>query len=165
MPVNVTLKTSKGDIALELDDKAAPISVANFLAYVDKGHYDGTIFHRVIDGFMIQGGGFSADMKQKPADKTIKNEWTNGLKNTRGTIAMARLGGNPDSASCQFFINVKDNMFLSQAQPDGAGYAVFGKVTSGMDVVDAIKVVKTTTKSGHGDVPVEAIVVTKAERA
>jgi peptidyl-prolyl cis-trans isomerase B (cyclophilin B) len=160
----VKLTTSKGNITIQLDPEQAPISTANFLSYVDSGFYDGTIFHRVIDGFMIQGGGFTPDMKQKKATGTIKNEWRNDLNNTKGTIAMARLGGDPDSASCQFFINVNDNDFLDRPQPDGAAYAVFGKVTDGMDVVNAIKGVKTTTKAGHGDVPLEAIVITKAER-
>ncbi len=160
----VKLTTNKGDITLEIDAQEAPISAENFMSYVDNGFYDGTIFHRVIDGFMIQGGGFTPDMKQKKADKNIKNEWKNKLTNQRGAVAMARLGGDPDSASSQFFINLKDNGFLDQAQPDGAAYAVFGKVVEGMEVVDAIKGVKTTDKSGHGDVPVEPVIVTKAER-
>lgn len=160
----VKLTTSKGNITIQLDPEQAPISTANFLSYVDNGFYNGTIFHRVIDGFMIQGGGFTPDMKQKKATGTIKNEWRNDLNNAKGTIAMARLGGDPDSASCQFFINVNDNDFLDRPQPDGAAYAVFGKVTDGMDVVNAIKGVKTTTKAGHGDVPVEAVVITMAER-
>jgi cyclophilin family peptidyl-prolyl cis-trans isomerase len=160
----VTLETSHGTITLDIDEQHAPISAANFLAYVDSGHYDGTIFHRVIDGFMIQGGGFTPDMKQKKTNPTIKNEWRNGLKNVRGALAMARLGGNPDSASAQFFINVKDNDFLDRPQPDGAAYAVFGKVTAGMDVVDKIKAVPTATRAGHGDVPITPVVVTKASR-
>ncbi len=160
----VKLTTNKGDITLEIDADEAPISAENFMSYVDNGFYDGTIFHRVIDGFMIQGGGFTPDMKQKKADKTIKNEWKNNLTNQRGAVAMARLGGDPDSASCQFFINLKDNGFLDQAQDDGAAYAVFGKVVDGMDVVDAIKNVKTADKAGHGDVPVEPVIVSKAER-
>ncbi len=164
MPIQVKLTTSKGDLLIELDDVKAPISTNNFLAYVDAGHYDGTIFHRVIDNFMIQGGGFTPDMKQKKTTPPIKNEWRNGLKNTRGTIAMARLGGDPDSASCQFFINTVDNAFLDRPQPDGAAYAVFGKVISGLETVDAIRKVKTGNKAGHQDVPVEAVVITKAER-
>ncbi len=160
----VKLSTSKGDITIELDPQEAPISSENFLSYVESGFYDGTIFHRVIDGFMVQGGGFTPDMKQKKANKTIKNEWKNNLENKRGAIAMARLGGDPDSASSQFFINVNDNAFLDQPQPDGAAYAVFGRVIEGMDVVDAIKGVQTANKAGHGDVPVEPIVINKAER-
>lgn len=162
---NVTLETTQGTITLAIDDQKAPISAANFLSYVDSGHYDGTIFHRVIDGFMIQGGGFTPDMKQKNPGATIKNEWKNGLKNKRGTLAMARLGGNPDSATCQFFINVKDNDFLDQPQPDGAAYAVFGSVTSGMDVVDKIKATKTGTRGFHQDVPLSAITIIKAKRS
>lgn len=160
----VKLTTSKGDITIQLDAEQAPISTENFLSYVNSGFYDGTIFHRVIDGFMIQGGGFTPDMKQKKATGTIKNEWRNDLTNVRGALAMARLGGDPDSASCQFFINVADNDFLDRAQPDGAAYAVFGKVIDGMEIVEAIKGVKTTTKGGHGDVPVDPIVITKAQR-
>ena len=124
----------------------------NFLAYAEKGHYNGTIFHRVIANFMIQGGGFTPDMDQKPTDPPIKNEWQNGLSNTRGTLAMARLGRQPDSATAQFFINVANNSFLDEPR-DGAGYAVFAKVIAGMDVVDAIKAVPTATKGPHGDVP------------
>ncbi len=163
-PVIVRLETSKGNIDIELNQEKAPISVANFLEYVDKGHYDGTIFHRVIPNFMIQGGGFDATMTQKPTGQGIKNEWRNGLKNTRGTISMARLGGNPDSATAQFFINVVDNAGLDNPQRDGAGYAVFGKVVAGMDVVDAIKVVPTATKGHHSDVPIETVLIKKASR-
>lgn len=163
-PVIVRLETSKGNIDIVLDQEKAPISVANFLEYVDKGHYDGTIFHRVIPNFMIQGGGFDATMTQKPTGKGIKNEWKNGLSNVRGSIAMARLGRQPDSATAQFFINVTDNPFLDQPN-DGAGYAVFGKVTDeSLEVVDAIRVVPTTTKGPHGDVPVEPVVIKKASR-
>ena len=162
-PVIVRLETSKGNIDIELNQEKAPISVANFLQYVDKGHYDNTIFHRVIPNFMIQGGGFDENMTQKPTGKGIKNEWQNGLKNTRGTIAMARLGGQPDSATTQFFINVANNSFLDEPR-DGAGYAVFAKVIAGMDVVDAIKAVPTATKGPHGDVPVEPILIRKASR-
>lgn len=157
--MNIEMKTSAGTITLALDPKKAPVSAANFADYVRKGHYDGTIFHRVIDGFMIQGGGFTPDMKQKPAGAGIANEWRNGLKNARGTIAMARLGGNPDSATCQFFVNVADNGFLDRAQPDGAAYAVFGKVTNGMDVVDKIKGVPAGSKNGMGDVPLTPVVI------
>ncbi len=160
--VYVSMKTSKGDIVLELNAEKAPISVENFLKYADKGHYDGTIFHRVIDGFMIQGGGFDQSMKQKPVDAPIKNEWKNGLKNVRGAIAMARTRV-ADSATSQFFINVKDNSFLDEPN-DGAAYAVFGRVAAGMDVVDKIKSVKTTTKSGMGDVPVEPVIIEKVKR-
>ncbi|MEN0019746.1 MAG: peptidylprolyl isomerase [Planctomycetota bacterium] len=161
--MQVKLATTKGDIVIELDHDEAPISAKNFQTYVEEGFYDGTIFHRVIDGFMIQGGGFTPDMQQKKTRDTIKNEWKNNLKNERGALAMARLGGDPDSASSQFFINVKDNSFLDQPQPDGAAYAVFGKVVEGMDVVDAIKGVSTGHKRGHDDVPNDAIEITKAE--
>ena len=157
----VLIKTSKGEIVVELYPATAPATVENFLKYVDSKHYDGTIFHRVIPGFMIQGGGFTPDMRQKSVKQPIRNEWRNGLKNKRGTIAMARLGGNPDSATSQFFINVKDNAFLDQPQPDGAAYAVFGQVTSGMEVVDAIVAVKTKSHGPHGDVPVEAVLIEK----
>lgn len=162
-----SMKTSKGEIVLELNNEKAPLSTANFKQYAEGKHYDGTIFHRVIDGFMIQGGGFTPDMKQKKTADPIKNEWKNGLKNTRGTVAMARLGDrapNPktvDSATAQFFINVKDNSFLDQPQPDGGAYAVFGKVVAGMDVVDAIKGVQTGNKNGMGDVPNQPIVIEK----
>jgi cyclophilin family peptidyl-prolyl cis-trans isomerase len=162
---NVTLETSQGTIILAIDEQKAPLSAANFLSYVDSGHYDGTIFHRVIDNFMIQGGGFTPDMKQKNVGPTIKNEWKNGLKNKKGTVAMARLGGNADSATSQFFINVSDNAFLDQPQPDGAAYAVFGSVTSGMDVVDKIKTTKTGTRGFHQDVPLTAITIVKAKRS
>jgi peptidyl-prolyl cis-trans isomerase A (cyclophilin A) len=160
--VYVKLSTSMGDIVLELDNEKAPISVKNFLAYTDKGHYDGTVFHRVIPSFMIQGGGFTADLKQKPTDAPIKNEWKNGLKNKRGTVAMARTRV-ADSATSQFFINVTDNAFLDEPR-DGAGYAVFGRVFVGMDVADRIKGVATTTRDGMGDVPVEPVTITKASR-
>lgn len=163
-PVIVRLETTMGNIDIELDQEKAPVSVANFLDYVDKGHYNGTIFHRVIPNFMIQGGGFDDAMTQKPTGQGIKNEWQNGLKNNRGTIAMARLGGQPDSATAQFFINVVDNAGLDRAQPDGAGYAVFGRVIEGMDVADAIRRVPTTTKGPHRDVPVEPVVIKKASR-
>lgn len=164
--VYIEMKTSKGDIYLELNNEVAPISTENFVRYTKEGFYDGTIFHRVIDGFMIQGGGFDADMNKKTTHEGIKNEWKNGLKNDRGTIAMARLGGQPDSATSQFFINVNNNASLNSPHPDpryndGAAYAVFGKVVKGMDVVDVIRKVKTGNRGPYGDVPVEAIVIEK----
>ena len=159
---NVRLSTNQGDIVLQLDAAKAPKTVANFLEYVKAGHYGGTIFHRVIDGFMIQGGGMTPDMKEKATRAPIPLESRNGLSNTRGTVAMARTSV-PDSATAQFFINVKDNAFLDAARsPDGNGYAVFGKVIEGMDVVDKIRKVPTTTKPPHGDVPVQAVVINKA---
>ncbi|QOJ00531.1 MAG: peptidylprolyl isomerase [Phycisphaeraceae bacterium] len=162
--MKVHLTTTLGEITLELDADKAPISTKNFLDYVDSGHYAGTIFHRVIDGFMIQGGGFTPDMTQKPTRPTIKNEWQNGLKNLKGTIAMARIGGRPDSASSQFFINVADNAFLDRPQSDGAAYAVFGKVVAGMEVVDQIRKAPTGSKAGHQDVPKTTIEITAARR-
>ncbi|HEY8155609.1 MAG TPA: peptidylprolyl isomerase [Myxococcota bacterium] len=159
----VTLETSLGSIVLELDAKKAPISVANFLAYVDSGFYDGTVFHRVIPDFMIQGGGFAPDMTQKPTKAPIKNEADNGLANDSWTIAMARTPAK-DSATAQFFINLKDNDFLNHGSRD-FGYAVFGKVTSGVDVVKKIAAVKTTTKSGNQNVPVEPVVIKSAKRS
>lgn len=161
---SVVLETSMGPITIELDGVKAPISTANFLQYVDSGHYDGTIFHRVIGNFMIQGGGFTPSMDQKKTGNQIKNEWTNKVSNKKYTVAMARLGNQPDSATAQFFINVGDNGFLDQPR-DGAGYAVFGKVTAGTDVVEKIKGVRTGNKNGMGDVPVEPVVITKARRA
>ncbi len=159
----VTLQTSKGNIVLELDAEKAPVTAANFIQYVKEGFYDGTIFHRVIPGFMIQGGGFTEDMKQKATRAPIKNEADNGLKNKNYTIAMARTP-DPDSATAQFFINVKDNGFLDFTSPTmrGWGYAVFGKVVEGQDVVNAIEKVQTTTKYPHQDVPVEPVVIIKA---
>ena len=161
----VTLTTSLGVIELELDPDKAPITVKNFLEYVDAGFFDGTIFHRVIPGFMIQGGGFSADFVQKPTRAEIKNEATNGLVNKRGTVAMARTNV-VDSATAQFFINLKDNDFLnhSSADPRGYGYAVFGHVSSGMDVVDKIAAVETSSKGGHQDVPKTNVVIQSAKR-
>jgi peptidyl-prolyl cis-trans isomerase B (cyclophilin B) len=152
-----------GVITLELDEQKAPKTVANFLAYVKKGHYDGTIFHRVIDGFMVQGGGFAPGMTQKPTDATIENEANNGLKNAKYTVAMARTN-QPHSASAQFFINVSDNDFLNHTAPtaQGWGYAVFGKVVGGQDVVDRIKGVPTGNRGGHGDVPKQDVVLEKA---
>ena len=159
----VALDTSKGRIVLELYPDKAPKTVANFLQYVKSGHYDGVIFHRVIDGFMIQTGGFTASMSQKPTKAPIPNEADNGLKNERGTIAMARTS-DPNSASSQFFVNTVDNEFLNHKSktPQGWGYTVFGKVVEGMDVVDQIGKVKTGVKSGMQDVPVEAVTIKKA---
>lgn len=159
----VLLKTNKGDITLTLDAAKAPKTVANFLAYVKSGHYDGTIFHRVIDNFMIQGGGMAPGMKQKPTQAEIENEANNGLKNVKGSIAMARTN-EPHSASSQFFINVNDNDFLNHTSPtaQGWGYAVFGEVTDGMDVVDAIRKVKTGSSGFHQDVPTEDVVIETA---
>lgn len=158
----ITLKTSLGDIVLELDHEKAPTTCANFEQYVRDGHYDGTIFHRVINNFMIQGGGFMPDMTQKATREPIENEAKNGLRNLTGTIAMARTMA-PHSASAQFFINVKDNGFLDFPGQDGWGYCVFGKVTGGMDVIEKIKGVETTNRAGHSDVPVEPVVIEKAE--
>ncbi len=159
----VKLETSKGDIVIELDEAKAPKTVANFLAYVKDGFYDGTIFHRVIDGFMVQGGGLTPDMGTKATKSPIENEADNGLKNEKYTLAMARTM-DPHSATAQFFINVADNDFLNHSgkNPQGWGYAVFGKVTQGQDVVDAIKGVSTTTKGMHQDVPVEPVMINKA---
>ena len=157
-----SIATSMGTISLELDDAKAPETVANFVQYAKDGHYDGTIFHRVIDGFMIQGGGFTKDMNQKPTRQPIRNEAMNGLKNSRGTIAMARTMV-VDSATSQFFINLVDNDFLNfqSPTPQGFGYAVFGKVTDGMSVVDAIAKVKTGFAGPHQNVPDVAIVIKK----
>lgn len=159
----VLLKTNKGDITLTLDAVKAPKTVANFLAYVKSGHYDGTIFHRVIDNFMIQGGGMAPGMKQKPTQAEIENEANNGLKNFNGSVAMARTN-EPHSASSQFFINVNDNDFLNHTAPtaQGWGYAVFGAVSDGMDVVNAIRKVKTGSSGFHQDVPTEDVVIEKA---
>ena len=153
------MTTSMGDIIIEVNAEKAPISAKNFGSYAEKGFYDGTIFHRVIPNFMVQGGGFTPEMQQKKTDAPIKNEWKNGLKNKRGTLSMARTQV-ADSATSQFFINVTDNDFLDQPR-DGAAYAVFGRVHSGMDVVEKIKGVKTGVKSGHQDVPVEPVVIKK----
>jgi peptidyl-prolyl cis-trans isomerase B (cyclophilin B) len=161
----VLLKTSKGDITIELFQDKAPISVKNFLSYVDEKYYDGTIFHRVIKGFMVQGGGMTADLHEKTSKPPIKNEAANGLKNLRGTLAMARTS-EIDSATCQFFINLVDNAFLDhqKGDPDKFGYAVFGKVVAGMDVVDAMAAVPTGSKGMHRDVPREPITVISATR-
>jgi peptidyl-prolyl cis-trans isomerase B (cyclophilin B) len=160
----VKLHTNFGTITLELDAEKAPVTTANFLSYVESGFYANTIFHRVIDGFMIQGGGFEPGMHQKPTNAPIKNEANNGLANKTYTIAMARTP-NPDSASSQFFINVNDNDFLNFSAPtsQGWGYCVFGKVVEGTDVVDTIRKVKTGNKSGHQDVPLEDVVIERAE--
>jgi len=160
--VKVTMETSKGVITLELDREKAPATVENFINYARAGHYDGTVFHRVIPGFMIQGGGFDSDMKQKPTNSPVKIEADNGLKNTKGTVAMARTS-DPNSATSQFFINVSDNGFLDYkaATPQGWGYAVFGKVTGGMDVVEAIEKVETGNSSGHQNVPLEDVIIQK----
>ncbi len=158
----IELHTSLGVITLELDAEKAPKTVENFLNYVKNGHYDNTIFHRVIPGFMIQGGGFTEDMEQKATDPTIENEANNGLKNVRGSIAMARTNA-PHSASAQFFINLTDNDFLNFTAPtvQGWGYCVFGQVTSGLEVMDKIANVKTGSKGFHQDVPVESVLIEK----
>ncbi len=159
----VRLTTNHGAMVVELDDVKAPATVANFLSYVNKGFYDGTVFHRVIPGFMVQGGGFEAGMKQKPTDAPLQNESANGLKNDKYTLAMARTSA-PHSASSQFFINATSNGFLNKDQSqDGWGYAVFGKVVEGTEVVDAIEKVKTSRKGFHDDVPVQDVVIEKAE--
>jgi peptidyl-prolyl cis-trans isomerase B (cyclophilin B) len=160
MAKTVQMVTSAGTIGLELDDAKAPVTVSNFLAYVAKGHYDNTVFHRVIPDFMIQGGGFEPGMTQKPAGAAIANEAGNGLKNARYSIAMARTSA-PHSATAQFFINVKDNAFLDfkSESPQGWGYAVFGRVVAGADVVDAIAGVRTGRRGAHDDVPVEDVVI------
>ena len=157
----VKLTTNHGDIVLELDAEKAPETVKNFLAYVEAGHYNNTVFHRVINGFMIQGGGFEPGMKQKPCGEPIQNEANNGLKNDAGTIAMARTNA-PHSATAQFFINVVDNAMLNAPNPDGYGYAVFGKVVTGMDVVDKIKAVPVGNKGGHQNVPNTPVTIIKA---
>ncbi len=160
----IRLETSMGDIFIELDEAKAPKTCENFLSYVNAGHYDGTIFHRVIDGFMIQGGGMTPDLQEKPTQAPIKNEADNGLKNTAYSIAMARTS-DPHSATAQFFINVKNNNFLDHQSktPNGWGYAVFGKVAKGQPVVNQIKAVSTGRKGMHDDVPVTPVVITKAE--
>ena len=161
----VIIKTTLGDIKVKLAADKAPLTVANFLAYADAKHYDGTIFHRVIDGFMIQGGGFDRNMRQKPTKAPIKNEAANGLQNKRGTLAMARTA-IVDSATSQFFINVKDNGFLDfrAPNPQGFGYCVFGEVVEGMDVVDQIKGVRTGVKAGMSDVPLETVEILSVAR-
>ena len=159
--MKVLFETTKGNIEIELDTVAAPISCANFVNYVKKGHYDGVIFHRVIPDFMIQGGGFTADLTQKPTKAPIQNEAKNGLKNARGTIAMARTQ-DPHSATAQFFINHIDNVMLDYPSRDGWGYAVFGKVVKGMEVVDSIAKTKTGNRGMHQDVPAADVVIEKA---
>ena len=163
MTQQVELKTSKGDIRIELDEAKAPESARNFIEHVQKGHYDGTVFHRVIKGFMLQGGGFEPGMRQKPTGAPIRNEANNGLKNNRYTLAMARTS-DPHSATAQFFINVADNEFLNHKSESsqGWGYAVFGKVVAGADVVDAIEKVETGRKAGHDDVPTEDVTILQA---
>jgi len=158
----VNLHTNHGLITIELDAEKAPETVKNFISYVESGHYDNTIFHRVIDGFMIQGGGFEPGMKQKPCGTPIKNEAANGLKNVLGSVAMARTN-DPHSATAQFFINVNDNAFLDHPGQDGWGYCVFGKVTAGLDVLEKIKSVKTGRSGFHQDVPKEDVVIERAE--
>jgi peptidyl-prolyl cis-trans isomerase B (cyclophilin B) len=158
----IKLTTNHGDILIELDAEQAPITCANFEQYVRDGHYDGTLFHRVINGFMIQGGGMNPDFSQKPTRAAIENEAKNGLKNQIGTIAMARTNA-PHSATAQFFINVSNNDFLDYPGQDGWGYCVFGRVVGGMETVEAIKGVKTGNRAGHQDVPVENVVIEKAE--
>ena len=159
---SVRMTTNMGNITVELDAEKAPKTVANFIDYVNKGHFSNTIFHRVIKDFMIQGGGFEPGMKQKATDATVENEAKNGLKNDKYTIAMARTSA-PHSASAQFFINTKDNAFLNYPGQDGWGYAVFGKVTEGQDIVDQINGVKTTRSGMHSDVPVDPVIIEKVE--
>ena len=157
-PLYVEMDTNLGNVVFELDEAKAPVTVENFKNYVDDGFYDGLIFHRVIDGFMVQGGGFDTDMKQKKTAAPIKIESDNGLKNVRGSIAMARTM-DPNSATSQFFINTQDNTFLDYPGQDGYGYTVFGKVVEGMDVIDKMEKVKTTSKAMHQDVPAKPIVI------
>jgi cyclophilin family peptidyl-prolyl cis-trans isomerase len=166
MPATVVvMDTSLGSVTIELDGDKAPLSVANFLSYVDDKFYDGTIFHRVIADFMIQGGGFASGLRQKTTKANVKNESTNGLSNKRGTLAMARTS-SPDSATAQFFVNVKDNDFLDRAKAaDKVGYCVFGKVTAGLDVVDKIRAVKTGSKGGFQDVPLTEVTINSIRRA
>ncbi|MFT7561009.1 MAG: peptidyl-prolyl cis-trans isomerase B (cyclophilin B) [Flavobacteriales bacterium] len=162
----IIFQTNFGDFSVELDFEKAPKTAANFKKYVESGHYDNTIFHRIIDGFMVQGGGFDEDMEQKPAPDTVENEADNGLKNDEGTLAMARTS-DPHSASAQFFINIKNNDFLNHTSKDanGWGYCVFGKVVEGMDVVNKIKGVATGSRMGHQDVPTETVVIKSAKFA
>jgi len=165
MGTQIDIETSKGTIRIELDEAKAPVSSKNFLEYVDAGHYDGTVFHRVIPGFMVQGGGFEPGMRQKATNATITNEANNGLKNDKYTLAMARTSA-PHSASSQFFINATNNNFLNftAETASGWGYAVFAKVVSGTEVVDAIEKVRTGSKGGHGDVPLDDVTIVKASR-
>ena len=159
----IHFETTLGRFTVELYEKEAPITVANFLKYIDEGFFDGTTFHRIVPGFVIQGGGFTADMSQKKTNPTIKNEADNGLKNARGTLSMARTN-DINSATSQFFVNLKDNEFLDHSRGN-FGYAVFGRVTEGMDVVDKIAAVKTGRRHGHDDVPLEAVAMTRVHRA
>ena len=161
--MSVVFETTLGNFEVELFEKEAPISAKNFQEYVEDGFFDGVIFHRVIPGFMIQGGGFEPGMQQKKVKAPIKNEATNGKKNLRGTLAMARTNV-VDSATAQFFVNLVDNNFLDHTGPANYGYAVFGKVTAGMDVIDKIRAVKTTTSAGHGDVPASDVTITSVKR-
>ena len=163
MTKTVDLDTSQGTITLELDDEKAPVTVKNFLTNVENGHYDGTVFHRVIKGFMVQGGGFEPGMQQKPTGNAIRNEASNGLKNAKYTVAMARTS-DPHSATAQFFINAADNAFLDFKSETGSGwgYAVFGKVVKGSEVIDAIEQVRTGNRGGHSDVPLDDVTITRA---
>ncbi len=161
--VLVRMETSLGDMVLELNPAKAPITCENFLRYVEEGFYHNTIFHRVVKGFVIQGGGFTPEMEKKKTNPPIKNEWRNGLKNLRGTISMARLGGQPHSATSQFFISVRDNPALDQAR-DGAAYAVFGKIIEGLDVMDQIEAVRTTTHGRYQDVPAQPVIIKSVTR-
>ena len=163
MNKTVDLETSQGTIRLELDEEKAPVTVKNFITNVENGHYDGTVFHRVIKGFMVQGGGFEPGMQQKPTGNAIQNEASNGLKNAKYTVAMARTSA-PHSATAQFFINAADNGFLDfkSETPSGWGYAVFGKVVKGTEIVDAIEQVRTGNRAGHSDVPVDDVTITRA---
>jgi peptidyl-prolyl cis-trans isomerase B (cyclophilin B) len=163
MTKTVDLETSQGTIRLELDEEKAPVTVKNFITNVENGHYDGTVFHRVIKGFMVQGGGFEPGMKQKPTGNPIQNEASNGLKNAKYTVAMARTS-DPHSATAQFFINAADNAFLDFKSESGSGwgYAVFGKVVKGSEVIDAIEQVRTGNRGGHGDVPIDDVTIVRA---
>jgi len=163
MTKTVDLETSQGTIRLELDDEKAPVTVKNFITNVENGHYDGTVFHRVIKGFMVQGGGFEPGMQQKPTGNAIRNEASNGLKNAKYTVAMARTS-DPHSATAQFFINAADNAFLDFKSETGSGwgYAVFGKVVKGSEVIDAIEQVRTGNRGGHSDVPLDDVTITRA---
>ena len=163
MTKTVDLETSQGTIRLELDEEKAPVTVKNFITNVENGHYDGTVFHRVIKGFMVQGGGFEPGMKQKPTGNPIQNEASNGLKNAKYTVAMARTS-DPHSATAQFFINAADNAFLDFKSESGSGwgYAVFGKVVKGTEVIDTIEQVRTGNRAGHGDVPLDDVTITRA---
>ena len=163
MTKTVDLETSQGTIRLELDEEKAPVTVKNFITNVENGHYDGTVFHRVIKGFMVQGGGFEPGMKQKPTGNPIQNEASNGLKNAKYTVAMARTS-DPHSATAQFFVNAADNAFLDFKSESGSGwgYAVFGKVVKGSEVIDAIEQVRTGNRGGHGDVPIDDVTIVRA---